>query len=209
MPNVAKLAAAFGSFGIGGVGLVIEKLWPDFLPQAAKYIFAGSVILLLISLVLWAWILLSWITSKKRSPPFGAEATLNLPPKKRSLDATRRERFVKSLKSNLPDGGTARIHYIAQQFEPLGETLVALFDAAGWQADLRMRQTSKVPLVKVQGVGVAAFNKHYMETVAEILKEAGITDIYQDHRILEVPRENPKYPSAQKTVYVYIGYEEE
>lgn len=97
---------------------------------------------------------------------------------KRSFSVSEQTQFVGMIKERLPEAGTARVHYVALEFQPFAETIEALFKAAGWKSRVGARQVSKIPLVNVQGIGIAAYNKHYLEAVHEVFRECGVTDIY-------------------------------
>ncbi len=136
--------------------------------------------------------------------PIKAESSM--PVTKRSMGADDKSTFLRLLKNRLPNAGPVRIHFIDLQFQPLGESLQGIFEDAGWKTTLRQRLPSKTPLVKVQGVGIASYNKHYLEMIEASFRDIGITDLYTEVRDLGVPEDNPKFQEIKNTVYIYLGF---
>lgn len=130
-------------------------------------------------------------------------------PPKRTLDPETQSIFVQLLRGRLPDGGTAEIGMVDIQFRPLAETLDALFKMAGWQTVLNKAPINPHQIKEVQGVGVAAYNKFYMEALESVFQSVGFKDTYTELRHSDVPRDNPKWPMVQSKTYVTIGFPKE
>jgi hypothetical protein len=86
--------------------------------------------------------------------------------------------------------------------------LAALFDSAGWQTNLNGQPIEPYQVREVNGVLIGGWNEHFLDAVIGAFQEAGITDIHRELRKSEMPRENPKWPMVQQSVWLEIGFPE-
>lgn len=127
----------------------------------------------------------------------------------RRLDTRERQELVGKLRALANEHTNVKIVFFPAESRPLVEALDGVFNAAGWRTNPNLTPQGMHNPHYHSGVEVRGFNRHLVDGVCVALREAGILDARTNLVPLEVPRNNPKWPTSQHKVYLNIGYVED
>ncbi|MEW6019663.1 MAG: hypothetical protein AB1760_16505 [Pseudomonadota bacterium] len=109
----------------------------------------------------------------------------------------------------LRGGGTdphgVKVTFASSAQAPLARRVADLFERAGWTKNFNTTPQEPWKHVFPTGVRVSGFNAALVDGVAAALRSAGLREVHHEVLHLEVPRDNPKYPTAIGSIYVSFG----
>lgn len=116
---------------------------------------------------------------------------------------TKLDRLAKRLKKEVSQSGIAPITILDNRDRRLADDLARKFKTHGWELNYTKTAQAKV---YVEGIIVAGFNEGFVKRIAKIFRKSGFENIRVEIQELEIPRENPKWDSAQRRVNITIGH---
>jgi hypothetical protein len=141
--------------------------------------------------------------------PGGGKVADDLPKLRRKFIETDPTPLVAALKRIANDHiSYVEISFAAAQHRPLADKLKAVFDLAGWNVTFNSGPLDNDSRHEFHaGIMMAGYNGAHLQVVVDTLKAAGLAVSGSQVRKLEVPSDNPKFPHAQRKVYIVIGHE--
>ena len=105
------------------------------------------------------------------------------------------------------DNTNVKIKFVHAKYRPLADTLISVFELAGWKTNL-----TKVPLESwlhdyITGTEVSGYNKHLVESVAKFLSDAGMIDVRAQVATEQYKHDNPtKQQWVREYIKIVIGH---
>lgn len=124
----------------------------------------------------------------------------------REINTVTRQGLIDELILVANEHTNVKITIGSAQFHPFAQLLDSVFNSAGWATNTSLTAQETGTGRYWGGVEVRGFNKHLVEAVCAALRNAGVADAFTKLEDLQVPRDNPKWPSSQHKVYLKIGY---
>jgi hypothetical protein len=121
----------------------------------------------------------------------------------------RGQRLVESLRvarASDPLAYLAHIEFVSSAQRGLAMELDGKFQLAGWQTNFRSVPYDRYPQRHAIGIEVSGYNNHITDMVTEILNSLGYGPASSQIKNLTIQSDNPKWPLAQRTVYLFLGH---
>lgn len=124
------------------------------------------------------------------------------------LSIEKRHKLIQNLKGLASADANVKILFANVKHRSLAETLISVFELAGWQTNL-----NSVPLDSwrhdyIEGTEVLGYNKHFVEGVAEFLAEAGMSDVHPIVNSPKIKPDNAKYSWVQQYIKITVGHQD-
>lgn len=116
--------------------------------------------------------------------------------------------LINKLRDYSSDYANVKILFANVKHRELADTLISIFDLAGWQTNI-----NNVPLDTwrheyIKGIEVLGYNKHLVEAVATLLTKSGWYDVRAIVNNNKIKPSNPKYRWVQESIKITIGHNE-
>src|SRR3989337_957669 len=124
------------------------------------------------------------------------------------FNTERQRELIQNLSNYANEYANVGILFANIMHKPLAETLISVFDLAGWRTDL-----TNIPLESwrhdyIEGIQILGYNKHLVEGITELLRNAGLKDVRMEVRSHKIKPDNPKYQTSQYKLEITIGHHE-
>jgi hypothetical protein len=117
-------------------------------------------------------------------------------------------RLIETLKQYTDDDANVKILFANIKHKRLAETLISIFELAGWKTNL-----TNVPLEHYvhqyfEGIEILGYNKHLVDAVADALTKFGLTEVRSKCEVSGIKKDNVKWKSVQRYIKLTIGHRE-
>lgn len=116
-------------------------------------------------------------------------------------------RLVSDLQLYAGEYANVEISYASVQQEPLTETIRSVFELAGWNINFNNVPLDSYLHKYIPGIQVSGYNTELVQSVAEALREYGLSNVHESVKTHNIKRDNSKYPSAVHRIYITIGHQ--
>jgi len=112
---------------------------------------------------------------------------------------------LRATRGSDPESYEAHIAFLNNAQRGRAQRLRDAFEVAGWQVNYASRAQDHLP-VHFEGIEASGANNHIVGLVAKALEGSGFGPVPTKEKRLDIANSNPKWPHAQRTVYLLIGF---